>query len=59
MIHKNGESIVSDKEHIERKLHNECKAKPSTNDKVLPDSIDLTEGMVGQKASIKYCPKCI
>ena len=57
--HENGEPIDSDKEHIERKLLDEYKAKRSTNDKVLPDPVDLKEGMVGEKASIKSCPKCI
>ena len=57
--HENAEPIDSDKDHIERKLLDECKAKRSTNDKDLPDPIDVKEGMVGEKASIKSCPKCI
>ena len=56
---ENGEPIDNDKEHIERKLLDEYKAKCSTNDKDLPDPIDLKEGMVGEKASIKSCSKCI
>lgn len=44
---------------MERKLLDEYKTKRSTNDKVLPDPVDLKEGIVGKKASIKSCPKCI
>ena len=51
--HENGEPIDRDKEHIERKLLDEYKAKLSINDNILPDPIDLKEGWIGEEAGIK------
>ena len=51
--HESGEPIDRDKEHIERKLLDEYKAKLSINDNILPDPIDLKEGWIGEEAGIK------
>ena len=55
--HENGEPIDRDKEHIERKLLYEYKAKLSLNDNILPDPIDLKEGWIGEDADIKLLPQ--
>ena len=55
--HENGEPINSDKEHIERKLLDEYKAKLSINDKILPGPIDLKEGWIGEEAGMKLWPQ--
>ena len=43
------QSIVTRKEHIERKSLVEYKSKFSINDKILPDPIVLKEGWIGEK----------
>ena len=54
MIHENGEPIDSDKKHIDTKLLDEYRAKLSINDKVPSDPINMKEGKVREKASIKF-----
>ena len=55
--HESGEPIDRDKEHIERKLLDEYKAKLSINDKILPDPTDLKEGWIGEEVGIKLWPQ--
>ena len=57
MTHENGKPVDRDKEHVKRKLLDEHKTKLSTNDKVLPDPIDLKESRTEEEASLKIWPQ--